>query len=413
MPSDIFTNQLVVKITNVDPELEPPDQNLRFGDDLFVMGVDAPTSFAVHRIQDPTGSGGVFINADSTFTIDNPQTGLVRIALQGDWTNAGRVSARLTIERERSLPTLPSAIGRIRQDDLVPYTIDVPAGVTEGVIELFWLQNWGRYPTNDLDMLIMDPAGHLVVDGNGNPRGATLDSPERVVLTNPAPGTWTVLVNGFTIWPQGRSGHHPGKDTVHADGDGGRPSTEDQEISRRGGRLELTSRPLRITTALPIVPESADPDRLNRLVAGLVSCANRNRKPAFPVVIIVVVPASSHSDKHVMGVQDSPPSIIGVAARDLQLGRHGAAVVARDVVDRDELDPVRLRLLVHGDTGDGWRRLVGDRDERGRRGRRAVAVGTGQRHQVLAEAERSGRPTASVSESPLSGSYEPLSMSAA
>ena len=82
--------------------------NALFGDDLFVMGVDAPTSFAVHRIEDPPGSGGVFINADSTFTIDNPQTGLVRVALQGDWTNAGRVSAELTIERERSLPTLPS-----------------------------------------------------------------------------------------------------------------------------------------------------------------------------------------------------------------------------------------------------------------------------------------------------------------
>ena len=134
------------------------------------------------------------------------------------------MSAKLTIERERSLPTLPSAIGRIRQDDLVPYKIDVPAGVTQGVIELFWLQNWGRYPTNDLDMLIMTPAGQLVIDANGNPRGATLDSPERVVLANPAPGTWTVLVNGFTIWPQGHSGKHPGKDTytLTATADGSR-----------------------------------------------------------------------------------------------------------------------------------------------------------------------------------------------
>jgi subtilisin family serine protease len=221
VPSDIFTSKLVVKITNIDPELEPADQNALFGDDLFVMGVDAPTSFAVHRI----GSGGVFVAGDATFTIDNPQTGLVRIALQGDWTNAGRMSAKLTIERKRSLPTLPSAIGRIRQDDLVPYRIDVPAGVKEGVIELFWLQNWGRYPTNDLDMLIMNPAGQLVVDANGNPRGATLDSPERVVLAEPVmPGTWTVLVNGFTIWPQGRSGHHPGKDTytLTATADGSR-----------------------------------------------------------------------------------------------------------------------------------------------------------------------------------------------
>ena len=74
--------------------MEPADQNTLFGDDLFVMGVDAPTSFAVHRIENPPGSEGVFINADSTFTIDNPQTGLVRIALQGDWTNARNACRR-------------------------------------------------------------------------------------------------------------------------------------------------------------------------------------------------------------------------------------------------------------------------------------------------------------------------------
>jgi len=209
VPSDIFTNKLVVSITNIVKE---GPQNTLFGDDFFVMGIDAPTSFAAHRI----GNGGAFVGADGadrTFTVDNPQTGLVRIALQGDWINGGRVSAKLTIDRQRSLPTLPSAIGRIRQDDVVPYTIDVPAGVTEGVIELFWLQNWGRYPTNDLDMLVIDPAGHVAVNANGNPLGATFDSPERAVIANPAPGKWRVLVDGFTIWPQGHFGKHPGKDT--------------------------------------------------------------------------------------------------------------------------------------------------------------------------------------------------------
>jgi hypothetical protein len=178
-----------------------------FGDDFFVMGVDAPTSFAVHRIGE-----GEFVGEDTTFTIEHPQTGLVRIALQGDWTNGGLVSGTLTITRERSLPTLPSAIGRIRQEDLVPYTFEIPAGVSESVIELFWLQNWGRYPTNDLDMLIVDPNNNVAVDADGNPLGSTLNSPERAVIAKPIPGAWTVLVAGFTVWPQGGSGH-PGKDT--------------------------------------------------------------------------------------------------------------------------------------------------------------------------------------------------------
>jgi len=222
VPSDIFTNKLVVSISNIVRE---GPQNQLFGDDFFVMGVDAPTSFAVHRIQDQFGDG-VFVGADKSFTIDNPQTGIVRIAVQGDWTNASRISGKVTIERQRSLPTLPSAIGRIRQDDIIPYMLDIPAGTTQAVIELFWLQNWGRVPTNDLDMEILDPNGKRVLNADGDPAGASLDSPERVVLTNPVPGRYTVLVQGFLIWPQGSSGHgnsghgnsghgnsHSGKDT--------------------------------------------------------------------------------------------------------------------------------------------------------------------------------------------------------
>ena len=37
-------------------------------------------------------------------------------------------------------------------------------------------------------MEILDPAGNTVLDADGDPAGATLDSPERVVLANPVPG---------------------------------------------------------------------------------------------------------------------------------------------------------------------------------------------------------------------------------
>jgi len=219
VPSDILTDALVVKITNI--AREGPDQNVLFGDDLFVMGVDAPTSFAVHRIENPPGSEGVFVSTDSTFTIDQPQTGLVRIGLQGDWTNKRRISATLTIERQRRPPNVPSASGQIRQGDLIPYYIDVPVA-TQVVFELFWQQNWGRYPTNDLDMLVLDPSGKLVLDSTGSPAGATLNSPERAVIANPMAGQWTVLVNGFTIQQHGRPSGHDDKDlftlTVTVDG---------------------------------------------------------------------------------------------------------------------------------------------------------------------------------------------------
>ena len=223
VPSDDRTDQLIVSLTEIVPE---GPQNTLFGDDLFVMGVDAPTSFAVHRIESPPGSGGVFVNANSTFTIEDPQTGLVRLALQGDWTNAGRISATLTIERRRSPLSRRAAEGRIEQDDVIPFVVEVPAGASEAVFELFWKQNWGRYPTNDLDMLVLDPNLAVAEDPDGNPLGSTLSSPERAVITNPAPGTWTVLVNGFTVHEEGggsrRKGSKGRKDqfTLRATADG-------------------------------------------------------------------------------------------------------------------------------------------------------------------------------------------------
>ena len=220
VPSDERTDKLIVAITDVVHE---GPQNVLFGDDLVVMGVDAPTSFAVHRIEDPPGSQGVLVTTDRTFTIDNPQTGLVRIALQGDSTNGGWISARLTIERIRSPFGRPAARGTIKQDDLIPFSITVPAGIRQAVVELFWRQNWGRYPTNDLDLLVVDPHGRLVLNADGSPVGATLDSPERVVLDHPAPGVWMLFVNGFLIHPHGRRHGHDDKDVytlkVTADGE--------------------------------------------------------------------------------------------------------------------------------------------------------------------------------------------------
>jgi subtilisin family serine protease len=184
--SDIKTDRLVVKLSNVTPELPPSQQNQLFGDDLFVMVADAPTSFL-----SPLAIS--FIAADTSIPIDNPQTGLVRVALQGDWTNAGRISADVRIERVRKNPPLPTAIGLVRQGDLVPIQFEVPAGTAELVVELGFLQSWAIYPTNDVDVVLQAPGGALNFDG------ATLSSPERVVINAPTPGVWTAIVQGFTI----------------------------------------------------------------------------------------------------------------------------------------------------------------------------------------------------------------------
>jgi hypothetical protein len=206
------TGKLTIRFTAITPH---GPENVLFGDDLLVMALDAPTSVAVHRL-----GQGVFVATDTTFTIDNPQTGLFRLAVQGDWTNAGLISAHVAIERTVSPLAAPTATDRIAQDDLIPIPVDIPAGVSQAVFELFWQQNWGRYPTNDLDMLLFRPDGTLYVVG-GVPPGATLNSPERVVVPNPQAGRWVVVVDGFTVWDTNR-GPRSGTDRyvlrVSADG---------------------------------------------------------------------------------------------------------------------------------------------------------------------------------------------------
>ena len=206
VPSDPFTTRLTLQITAITPELPPAQQNQLFGDDIFYAIVDAPTSIGLDRTTQVP-----FTAVDVTEVVDNPQTGLVRVALQGDWTNAGRISATVTITRERNLGVVPSAVGSIEQDDVLPFDVDVPAGAASAVFEVAWLQNWSRYPTNDIDLILIAP------DGSQVNRGATINSPERVVITNPTPGRWTAVLVGFEIHRRNGKPEDPSKENGRKD----------------------------------------------------------------------------------------------------------------------------------------------------------------------------------------------------
>jgi hypothetical protein len=117
----------------------------------------------------------------------------------GDWTNGGNVSALVTVRRERRIDALPTKTADIEQDQIDYVDLDVPAGAGKAVFELSWLQNWGRYPTSDLDLVLIAPEGNIIISG------ATANSPERVEIGNPAAGRWTAAIIGFTI--HGNRGH--------------------------------------------------------------------------------------------------------------------------------------------------------------------------------------------------------------
>jgi subtilisin family serine protease len=205
LPSDARTSTFTVTVDRVTPVLPPEQQNQFWlcgppdmpylcGDDVYVAIVDAPTSFDVTR-----ASGFPNAREPHTFPIDHPQTGLVRVAVMGDWTNGGNVSALVTVRRERRIDALPTKTADIEQDQIDYVDLDVPAGAGKAVFELSWLQNWGRYPTSDLDLVLIAPEGNIIISG------ATANSPERVEIGNPAAGRWTAAIIGFTI--HGNRGH--------------------------------------------------------------------------------------------------------------------------------------------------------------------------------------------------------------
>jgi hypothetical protein len=175
-----------VTVKTVTPSQPPSGQNQLFGDDIFLTVDDAFTSFA------QTVASGLIV-ADTTFDVPLPQTGLVRVAVQGDTTNAGTISADVVVTRHNASLLTPTKIGQIQQGQDTAVRIQVPAGTAQLSFQLSWLLNWGAYPTNDIDLVLVDPNGNQDFDG------ATLNSPERAFVANPTPGVWTAHVQGFAI----------------------------------------------------------------------------------------------------------------------------------------------------------------------------------------------------------------------
>jgi hypothetical protein len=117
----------------------------------------------------------------------------MRIAVAGGFSNGGTVSATLTIERHRAVRARPTETGRVRQGDLIPVQVNVEAGTKELTFDLSWESDWSRYPTSDLDLLLIDPLG------GSDLKSAMLSSPERITVTNPTPGIWTAYVSAITV----------------------------------------------------------------------------------------------------------------------------------------------------------------------------------------------------------------------
>jgi len=180
------TDQLTINIENFVASLPANEQNLFFGDDLYYILQDAITH------SEAILAAG-FINSDRTITVDNPQTGILRLAVMGDWTNAGDVSADVTFSSTKTKPPAVSMKGKVAQNEQLVDEFYVPDGTTSIVFELSWKNHWGAYPTDDIDLILLDPNFDVYFNG------ATFASPERVEINNPPSGVWTSIIMGYTV----------------------------------------------------------------------------------------------------------------------------------------------------------------------------------------------------------------------
>jgi len=190
-------------------------ENQLFGDDFLLEVHSAKTS--------QIAGSGLFgdyydLNGDlsptnfvreGTFTVQNPEPGVMRITIVGDTTNAGPVSGNITVSSTKEPLPQRTAKKTIGDQDTARFFVDIPSGVTRADFELSWKKDWSQYPTNDIDFL-------SIIDPDGNPADSVripvhsldpipgLDAPQTVSVVAPPgqklkKGAWQVVAFGFDV----------------------------------------------------------------------------------------------------------------------------------------------------------------------------------------------------------------------
>ena len=163
-------------------------QNQLFGDDIL-LGVHSAKTSAIGE-----GDYKQFLfTRGGTFVVNNPETGLMRITVNGDWTNAGNISGDVAVSSTKDPVPQFTTQGKIAEGDFFVIPINIPAGVSLADFRLIWRDDWSNYPVSDIDMILIRPNGTLDLSG------AMLNDPEHAAVNNPAAGRWLVIIDAFQI----------------------------------------------------------------------------------------------------------------------------------------------------------------------------------------------------------------------
>ncbi len=141
---------------------------------------------------------GIWTFAGDPYVSQPMEPGLMKVSLIADYANESPVSFKLRITRQQDPDhemAKPLAQSIINMGDVISFPVEIPEGTSKATFDLVWNRDWLKFPTSDMDLLIFDPKDNLA-----SLDGMTWNAPERVVITDPAPGTWTAQVEAREIY---------------------------------------------------------------------------------------------------------------------------------------------------------------------------------------------------------------------
>jgi subtilisin family serine protease len=152
-------------------------------------------SLAVYIHSGKRGGSDDYVFVDPTiepgqsFAYSFPEPGNIRLTFVGGLTNWGEVSGSFTVD-VTSDPLIPDLVlnGSVAREGEWEGTIQVPPDQGALGLVMSWPHDWSEFPTYDLDLYVQGPFEAQYTEG------ATLRSPELVLIENPAAGEWILRV---------------------------------------------------------------------------------------------------------------------------------------------------------------------------------------------------------------------------
>jgi subtilisin family serine protease len=183
-----ITGRIILQILNVELGDNPLEINSfevyiqgakRTIDDYFIDSANVNGNAWFKITDDYTRWGGRAYGVYSLSHVIEP--GYWRIIIENDWTSYDNLSGRirLLVDMLPKTELYYNITGEISQGAGTGWIkIPVPPNTANIELRLCWRGDWSRYPSSDLDLYVYWDEGLTLT-------GATLNSPERVVLKNP------------------------------------------------------------------------------------------------------------------------------------------------------------------------------------------------------------------------------------